>query len=99
MNPNPASASASSTQGAHADKEQFEIFIDRTRYVVTQREMTGEQLRQVPPTPIGPDRDLFERVQGGSDLKIENTTVVEIRDGLRFFTVPAHINPGATPTT
>src|SRR4029077_13513300 len=95
MNPETTTASHASPEGAHAHKEHVEIFIDRAQYVVTQREMTGEQLRHVPPTPIGPDRDLFERVPGGSDLKIENTTVVEIRDGLRFFTVPAHINPGA----
>lgn len=97
MNPEPDSANQSITQDTHAHKERFEIFIDRAPYSVTQREMTGEQLRHVPPTPIGPDRDLFERVPGGSDLKIENTTVVEIHDGLRFFTVPAHINPGALP--
>jgi hypothetical protein len=95
MNSDPTSTSQGATPAAHAHKERFEIFIDRMSYVVTHPEMTGEQLRRVPPTPIGPDRDLFERIQGGSDLKIENATVVKIRDGLRFFTVPAHINPGA----
>lgn len=95
MNPEPTSESQSGTPDVRDHKERFEIFIDRVAYIVTQREMTGEQLRHVPPTPIGPDRDLFERIPGGSDLKIENATVVAIRDGLRFFTVPAHINPGA----
>jgi hypothetical protein len=56
--------------------------------------MTGEELRHVPPTPIGPDRDLFEVVSGGSDRKIGNDEIVEIRNGLRFFTAPAQINPG-----
>jgi hypothetical protein len=71
------------------------IKIDRTEYTVHEREMTGAQLRHVPDPPIGPDRDLFEVIPGGSDRKIEEAMVVEIRDGLRFFTVPAHINPGA----
>jgi hypothetical protein len=37
---------------------------------------------------------LFEVVPGGSDLKIEADTQVEMRNGLRFFTAPAQINPG-----
>jgi hypothetical protein len=73
---------------------QFQIQIDRTHYTVTASQMTGFELRQVPPTPIGPDRDLFEVVPGGSDRKIGDNDIVEIRNGLRFFTAPAQINPG-----
>jgi hypothetical protein len=80
---------------AHGKHERFEIQIDRVHYTVLEHHMTGQQLRHVPPTPIGPDRDLFEVVPGGSDRKIEDNTVVEIRNGLRFFTAPAQINPGA----
>lgn len=76
------------------EHHEFHIQIDRVHYTVTQRHMTGEQLRHVPPTPIGPDRDLFEVVPGGTDRKIANDEVVEIRDGKRFFTAPAQINPG-----
>jgi hypothetical protein len=72
----------------------LKIRIDRTHYTVHEREMTGAELRQVPEPPIGPDRDLFEVTPGDSDRKIEETTVVRIKDGLRFFTAPAHINPG-----
>jgi Multiubiquitin len=72
----------------------FEIQIDRTHYVVTMKRMTGLELRHVPTPPIGPDRDLFEVVPGGSDRKIGDDEVVEIRNGLRFFTAPAQINPG-----
>ena len=46
------------------------------------------------PTPSAIDRDLFEVVPGGSDKKIGDHDVVEIRNGLRFFTAPAQINPG-----
>jgi hypothetical protein len=76
------------------EHHEFHIQIDRVHYTVTQRQMTGEQLRHVPPAPIGPDRDLFEVVPGGTDRKIANDEVVEIRDGKRFFTAPAQINPG-----
>ena len=78
----------------HDQQKKFEILIDRAHYTVTQQIMTGLQLRQVPPTHIGPDRDLFEVVPGGSDRKIGNDEPVEIRNGLRFFTAPAQINPG-----
>ena len=70
------------------------IQIDRVHYEVHQPEMTGEQLRHVPPTPIGPDRDLFEVVPGEPDRKIGDADVVKISNGKRFFTAPAHINPG-----
>jgi Multiubiquitin len=76
-------------------QHEFHIQIDRVHYTVTQHFMTGEQLRHVPPTPIGPDRDLFEVVPGGTDRKIADNEEVEIRDGKRFFTAPAQINPGA----
>ncbi len=76
------------------EPHKFQIQIDRVHYTVSQREMTGAELRRVPPTPIGPDRDLFEVVPGGPDRKIEDTDIVEIRNGERFFTAPAVINPG-----
>ena len=81
-------------EGHEPEHHRFQIQIDRTHYTVTQRRMTGEQLRRVPPTPIGPDRDLFEVVPGGTDRKIGDEEEVEIRDGLRFFTAPRQINPG-----
>jgi hypothetical protein len=72
----------------------FEIKIDRTGYKVSEKVLTGAQLRALPEPEIGPDRDLFEVVPGGSDLKIEAAAQVEMRNGLRFFTAPAQINPG-----
>lgn len=78
--------------GSHPSK--FNIQIDREHYTVDQPQMTGAKLRQVPPTPIPADRDLFEVIPGHSDLKIGNDDVVEIRNGLRFFTAPGTINPG-----
>ncbi len=81
-------------QASAKPPHEFHIQIDRAHFTVTQEQMTGQQLRQVPPTPIGPDRDLFEVVPGGTDRKIGDTDPVEIRDGERFFTAPAQINPG-----
>lgn len=72
----------------------FEIKIDRTNFKVSEPVLTGAQLRSLPNPAIGPDRDLFEVVPGGSDLKIEADASVEMRNGLRFFTAPAQINPG-----
>jgi hypothetical protein len=76
------------------EKEEFRIQIDRTHYEVKRSKLTGEEIRQIPETPIGPDRDLYEVVPGADDLKIENHDVVHIANGERFFTAPAHINPG-----
>lgn len=72
----------------------FEIKIDRMTYKVHEPVLTGAQLRRLPEPDTGPDRDLFEVVPGGSDLKIEVDAKVEMRNGLRFFTAPAQINPG-----
>ena len=86
------------TEQSSADlrPEHIQIQIDRVHYEVDVTQMTGEQLRQLPKPPIGPDRDLFEVLPGHSDRKIENNEEVELRNGTRFFTAPAHINPGQT---
>jgi hypothetical protein len=93
--PNEAASSDPNSAGKTPDHNKFQIQIDRVHYTVTQQYMTGTELRLVPSTPIGPDRDLFEVVPGGTDKKIENNDTVELREGERFFTAPAHINPGA----
>jgi hypothetical protein len=81
--------------GDHGADKSFEIKIDRTEYKVHEKVLTGSELRKIPDPDIGPDRDLFEVVPGGSDRKVENETEVIMRNGLRFFTAPAQINPGA----
>ncbi len=84
----------SDEEPTEAHEHEFHIQIDRVHYVVHKREMTGEELRHVPTPPIPQDRDLYEVRPGEQDRLIENQTIVEIRDGLRFFTAPHHINPG-----
>ena len=75
-------------------KAKYSIQIDRSRYEVRKESLTGAELRALPDPEISADRDLFEVVPGGTDLNIELDTKVEMRDGLRFFTAPSHINPG-----
>lgn len=81
--------------GGGKPEHEFNIRIDRDHFKVSEAVLTGAQLRALPDPDIGADRDLFEVVPGGSDRKIELTDLVEMRDGLRFFTAPAQINPGA----
>lgn len=76
------------------EPKEFQIRIDRIEYTVDHEERTGAQLRQLPTPPIGPDRDLFEVIPGQADRKISDDYVVEIVNGKRLFTAPAHINPG-----
>ncbi|WP_222035181.1 multiubiquitin domain-containing protein [Rhizobium leguminosarum] len=89
---------SNSQRDAHRQPDKphfFEIKIDRTMYKVHQPVLAGAELRRLPAPDIGPDRDLFEVVPGGSDVKVEAEAKVEMRNGLRFFTAPAQINPGS----
>jgi hypothetical protein len=94
----PGSTATLSGKGVEVFKTgvQFNIQIDRNHYKVTLEKMTGLQLRNLPAPPISSEFDLFEVVPGGTDRKIGDDQVVEIRNGLRFFTAPANINPGLT---
>lgn len=76
------------------------IRIDRKEYPVPPDlldagHLTGRQIRQMADPNIGPERDLFEVVPGGSDRKIDDGQRVLIRDHMRFFSAPAVINPGS----
>ena len=70
------------------------IQIDRTEYEWPAEKISGAQLRRLPPTPIPPERDLFQVIPGHPDRKIKDDDTVEVHDGLRFFTAPNTINPG-----
>lgn len=85
------------TEGSPSASHQheFHIQIDRAHFTVSQEQLTGAQLRALPTPPIGPDRDLYEIRPGQPDLLVEDSTVVTMHDGLRFFTAPKQINPGA----
>ncbi len=93
-NSGPGNGNGGGNPGQGGGKSPFKIRIDRQEFTVRQEAMTGAELRGLPDPDIGPDRDLFEVVPGGSDRKIELTDRVKMREGLRFFTAPAQINPG-----
>lgn len=72
------------------------IQIDREHFKVKDTSLSGAQLRNLPTTPIQPNRDLFQVVPGGSDVKINDSDSVALKSGMRFFTAPSQINPGST---
>jgi Multiubiquitin len=74
---------------------EFHIQIDRAHFSVSEEELTGAQLRQLPQPAVGGDRDLYEIRPGNPDLLITDPEEVKMHDGLRFFTAPKQINPGA----
>ncbi len=80
------------------EHDVFTIRIDRTEYKWPEEKITGAELRRLPPTPIPPDRDLFQVVPGHNDREIKDDDTVEVHDGLRFFTAPNTINPGTERT-
>ena len=72
------------------------IKIDREQYRVTLSQLTGDEIRHLPQVPIPNDRDLYLVQPGKPDLLIGLADVVEIHNGIRFFTAPGHINPGSS---
>ncbi|MGH2636972.1 MAG: multiubiquitin domain-containing protein [Actinomycetota bacterium] len=72
----------------------FHIQIDRVHFEVTEANLSGAQLRQLPSPPIGEDRDLYEIRPGEPDHLVEDGESINMHDGLRFFTAPKQINPG-----
>jgi hypothetical protein len=75
---------------------RFKIQIDRVHFTVDEPVLTGTQLRALPSLPIPSDRDLYEVRPGEDDLLIADDDKVTMRNGLRFFTAPGHINPGSS---
>lgn len=72
------------------------IKIDRLDYPVYVREMTGAQLRVVPSPDVAADRDLWLDVPDKRDVKVQDEDIIQLHDGMRFFTAPGRINPGCS---
>jgi len=70
------------------------IHIDRTKFEVEDKEMTGTELRALPEPDIGPEFDLWLEVPGGEDDRIDAEEPVRLKNGTHFFTAPSTINPG-----
>ena len=76
-----------------APVEQFDIHIDRKPYVVSQKEMTGAELRHVAGLPDSVDLYLEEHGDVEDEL-VEDATVVKLRPGMHFYSTPSNITPG-----
>jgi hypothetical protein len=74
---------------------QYVIHISKKMYKTDQSQLTGAQLRVLAEPDIGSDRSLWLEVPGpDDDDEIEDDEVVEIRNGMHFYTSPRNINPG-----
>jgi hypothetical protein len=82
-------------QNTDRPERHFNIQIDREHFQVTRPKLTGAELRKLPEPDVPADRDLYEVRPGEDDLLIEDGNEVVMRNGLRFFTAPGQINPGA----
>lgn len=70
------------------------IHIDRTKFEVEDREMTGAEIRALPEPDIATEFDLWLEVPNGEDDRIEADEPVRLKNGTHFFTAPSTINPG-----
>lgn len=84
-------------QGHGPEVEHPEVIIDDRPYKASSDDMTGAQLRALADPPIGEDRDLWLEARHGEDRLIGDGEVIELDPGMRFFSTPRHINPGAGP--
>ena len=73
------------------------IFIDHKQYKTTATVLSAEALRALAVPPIGADRDLFLTEPGPADDRlIADGEMVELKNGMHFYTAPRSINPGGT---
>lgn len=80
---------------AQSGKKSFTIHIDRATFKTPFEKLTGAQIRGLPTPPVGPDRDLYLQQKGkNEDRLIRDDDVVDIEEGLHFYTAPTTINPG-----
>lgn len=76
------------------DRGRVRIVIDKVKYRVPSREMTGREIRALAEPDICADRDLWNDVVDALDEIVEDDDVIQLKKGMRFFSVPREINPG-----
>lgn len=80
---------------AESAGRQVSVRIDGRSRDVEKRELTGRELRQLAGLPGAEDHDLFLEQPGlAEDRRLDDNDVVEIRDGMRFFSTPRAILMG-----
>lgn len=73
--------------------EQVPIFIDEVKYELTNKHVTGAQLRALVPVPD--NQDLWLDTHGNKDDElIAPNKEYTIKPGSHFYTAPSTINPG-----
>lgn len=78
-----------------SDIRAVTIHLDREAFEVYDRKITGAGLRVLPSPDVAVDRDVWLDVPDRRDRKIQDEDVIALQDGMRFFTAPGRINPGA----
>lgn len=81
---------------AAADKPEKDIVIhiDKKQYKVSESELTGSALRQLPEPDISQEYELELEVPGGDDQPIADDQVVPLKNGMHFFSAPRNITAG-----
>ena len=76
-------------------EKEVVIHIDNKPYKTSSQALTGAEIRLLPESAVGSDRDLFLVVPGPQDdKKIVNDESVAIENGMHFYSAPTNINPG-----
>ena len=75
-------------------QKQITIHVDKKMYKVSDDSMTGTQLRALSSPTISSEYQLKQQVPGGDDITIEDDQLVELNNGMHFFSIPKNINPG-----
>jgi Multiubiquitin len=73
--------------------EVFDIHIDRKPYQVSEKQMTGKQLREL--AGLETDVHLYlEEIGDVEDEEIKDDKVVDLKPGQHFYSTPKTITPG-----
>lgn len=75
-------------------EKEVVIHIDKKQYKLMATSLTGRQLREIPPTHISDKYALELETPGGDDREIADDEVVELRNGMHFFSRPRNITAG-----
>ena len=69
-----------------AEKRSITIYIDAEPYRVTKKRLSGTQLRDLPTPPLKAGQGIWLDIIDEPDDKIGPDEVVELENGMRFFT-------------